>query len=161
VLDIPIIKSEDKPLERSMNEKLQSPLNKKWIYNQFEFKIESSNKCGKYQHIRISKKGRNTYDLRDKTYRSLFLLIIDPTNKVVSTEKLEETRAMMRDDSTNWNLSQDSILTIDSKYRWCSDMEIEGVGSQCWTETLHKVFKLRCDGLDLIQGDSLRTSSIE
>jgi hypothetical protein len=161
ILGIPIIRLEDKQKAEAINNKLQSKSYKISIYNSYDFKIQANKKCNNYNHLIISKKELNRDGYYQESYKSLYLLIIDSSNKVVDTEKLEEKSNTFSNRSTNWSIDQDSTLTIKYKSHWCSDLEIEGIGSECWDEEIQKIYKLKCSGLKLIKNDSTRTSSIE
>jgi hypothetical protein len=165
LLDISQIELSDKSKTDKFNAIIKSDSNKLKLFKASKFKIKNDNKCNGYRHLYIIKEREvNSFDL--EPYYALFLVIIDPSDKTILTKKLEEKSKSMAmvtsiTDNSNWKLSPDSLLTIDSESHWCSDVEIEGQGSTCWTENISKIYKLRCDGLKLLKKDSVRTDRTE
>jgi hypothetical protein len=160
ILGIPKIKSTDKERAEKFNKEMQNTAYRTSIYNMYEFKPRLMSTCNGYRHMLLSKKSRND----NQPFTGLYLLIMDSSNRLVATERLEEESRFGHVNTANWTLKPDSILTIDSKSHFCSDEEIEYEGkayTECWTETIHKVYQLKCNGLVLIKRDSVRLSNIE
>jgi hypothetical protein len=164
LLDIFEIELWDKQDSERINRMIKSDSNRLRIYNSYEFKIKEDNRCDGYRHLLISK-NRNLNGLDLEPYQGLYFLIVDPNDKIIVTEKIEEKSLTMlitsTKDQTNWSLSKDSLLTINSQSTFCSDVIIEGQGMTCWTDKIYKQYKLDCNGLKLIKKDSERTESVE
>lgn len=164
LLNILKIELQDNQKSERINKIIQSDSNRLRLYNSSEFKIKEDKTCNGYRHLLISKsRNQNGFDL--EPYEGLYLLIIDPNDKTVLTEKLEEKSLTMgitsTTDRTNWDLKQDSLLVINSQSTFCSDIMIEGQGMTCWTDKIKKHYKLSCNGLKLIKKDSTRIESME
>jgi hypothetical protein len=103
-------------------------------------------------------KSRNTKDNDIEKFSGLFLLIIDPNDKVVLTQPLQENlQTFGLTNESSWNLNQDSLLTIASISSFCSDDVTVGQENlSCHTDKIKKVYRLRCDGVELIKQDSMR-----
>jgi hypothetical protein len=164
LLDIFKIELQDKGKTEEINRIIQSDSNRIKLYRSCEFKITNDKACGGYRHLLISKE-RNQKGFDLERYKSLFLVIVDPYDSVIVTEKLAEKSKTLEmtttTDETKWDLKQDSLLTIQSESHFCSDIIVEGQGMTCWTEKKQKLYRLNCSGLELIKKDSTRTESTE
>jgi hypothetical protein len=164
LLGILKIELSDKERAKKINSIVGSDSHRLRAYESSIFKITSDRKCNGYRHLLISK-SRNDKNLDLEPYNGLFLLIIDPNDNIMLTEKLEEKSVTMGITSTthdtNWNLKPDSLLTINSKSIFCSDNVTIEQGITCWTETIKRSYKLNCDELKLVSKDSLRIENKE
>lgn len=164
LLGILNVQLNDRKKSERINKMIQSDSNRLEIYNLSRFTIKADKRCGNYRHLLISKE-RNVKDLDIEPYRGLFLVIVDSRYNVLATEKLEESSLILlmtsKEDKTDWNLTKDSLLTIESKSAFCSDTIVEGEGMTCWTDKVYKQYRLACDGLTLIKRDSSRTEKTE
>jgi hypothetical protein len=158
------IELQDKQKSERNNKIIKRDSNRLRVYNSSEFKIMEDKRCDSYRHLLISK-NRNLVGIDLEPYQGLYFLIIDPNDKIIVTEKMEEKSLTMgitsTTDQTNWSLTKDSVLTINSQSTFCSDVVIEGHGMTCWTDNIQKQYKLSCDGLRLIKKDSARIESTE
>ena len=164
LLGIINVQLKDSQRSERINNMIQSDSGRLQIYNQSRFRITADKRCGDYRHLLISKE-RNLKGFDMEPYKALFLVIIDSSHSVLATEKLKENSLILlmtsKEDKIDWNLTKDSLLTIESRSNFCSDMIIEGEGMTCWTDNVSKQYKLACDGLTLITRDSSRTERTE
>ncbi|NOS93768.1 MAG: hypothetical protein HOP30_17755 [Cyclobacteriaceae bacterium] len=164
LLDLFTIELQDTQKAELINKTVKSDSNRLKLYNASKFKVRHDKRCNGYRHLIISKQ-RNQKGVDLEPYHGLFYLIIHPNNKVVCTQKLEEKSLTMGitsfEEQTNWNLTKDSTLTINSSATLCSDDLLEGKATTCWTDKIYAQFKLRCSELQLIKKDSVRTEGNE
>jgi hypothetical protein len=164
LLDIFKIELRDKQKSERINKIIKSDSNRLRIYKSSEFKIKEDKRCDGYRHLLISK-NRNLNGIDFELYQGLYFLIIDPNDKIIVTEKMEEKSLTMgitsTTDQTKWSLTKDSLLTINSQSTFCSDVIIARHSMTCWTDKINKQYKLSCSGLRLIKKDSARTESTE
>lgn len=162
LLNIFMAKTGDKKRDDKFNSILQSDTFRLMAYNSCRFKITDDKKCNNYRHLYIAKE-RNDVGIDLEPYIALYLVIIDPDDRIIVTEKLEEKSKTLdmttTTDLTNWNLKADSTLIITSSSNFCSDIIVEGKGMTCWTEKKQKQYRFNCAGLELIKKDSTRTES--
>lgn len=162
LLDIFRIELKDKEKAERINDLIQSDSNRMSLYKTCKFQVKEDKRCKGYRHLIISKERQQKgYDL--EPYKGLFLIIVDPFDKVILTEKLEEKSRTLQmtssTDETSWHLKPDSLLAIQSESNYCIDIITEGQGMTCWTEKKRKLYKLKCNGLELIEKDSIRTET--
>lgn len=160
LLNIFKVETGNKEQADKFNAIMQSDTFRLMSYNSCKFKIMGDQKCNNYRHLLILKE-RNTPDIDLEPYSALYLIIIDPNDKTILTERLEE-RSKTLDmtetaDVTTWNLTTDSIMTVNSNSHFCSDFVVDGQEMTCWTEKVTKQYKLKCSGLELMKTDSVRT----
>lgn len=89
LLDIFEIELRDKQNSERIDRMIKSNSNRLRIYNSSEFKIKEDNRCDGYRHLLISK-NRNLHGIDLEPYQGLYLLIVDPNDKTIVTEKIEE-----------------------------------------------------------------------
>lgn len=128
-------------------------------YKACTFTIVDDKKCNGYRHLLISKE-RDRGQVYLEPYKALYLAIINPENKIVATEMLEESSVIMLTTSvtgkTHWNITPDSILTVHSTSSFCSDVIVEGGDPDCWTDKVTRQLKLTCDGIRFLKENKER-----